>query len=75
VLQYVAYSTPFIVLWLTLIVLTFASAALGFALRRTLGVVPGEPYPKALEVAQGILFKEEHRPAHARSPGFCWIFA
>jgi hypothetical protein len=55
VLQYVAYSTPFIVLWLTLIVLTYASAALGFALRRTLGVVPGEPYPKALEVAQGMI--------------------
>jgi hypothetical protein len=36
-------------------VVTYASTAFGFALRRTLGVVPGEPYPKALEVAQAMI--------------------
>jgi hypothetical protein len=55
VLQYLAYTAPLVVFWLALIVLTYASIALGFALRRPLGVVPGEPYPKALDVAQGMI--------------------
>lgn len=55
VLQYLAYTTPFAVFWLALTVLTYASIALGFALRRALGVVPGETDPKALDVAQSMI--------------------
>ena len=54
-LQYLAYTAPFDIFWLALIVLTYASMALGFALRRALGVVPGEPHPKTLEVAQSMI--------------------
>lgn len=56
VIEYLAYTAPLVVLWLTLIVTNYACIALGYAIRRRFAVEPGGPEEKALDVAQGAVF-------------------
>jgi hypothetical protein len=56
VIEYLAYSAPLTILWLTLAVATYVCIALGSAIRRRFALKAGEPEEKALNVAHGAIF-------------------
>lgn len=55
-IEYLAYTAPLAVFWLTIIVANYACIALGFAIRRRFALQPGGPDEKAFDVAQGAIF-------------------
>jgi hypothetical protein len=54
--EYLAYTAPLAVFWLTITAANYACVALGFAIRRRFPLEPGGRGEKALDVAQGAIF-------------------